>query len=1673
MGRCEYYTLAIDPTITFAISVDPGLRSDAEISCTSLTYNGLTGRLARVAYREESERINPMLSASAAWIDGMESGGTWTWSDGAVFWDGSCRQVYCDWAFTQPGAGSHINLDSGGEWVSVPRTATSRILCEFPCASDADCVAAGVNEVARCGDDGRCEHYTVEPADDIIYAVSHQHTRPVPAKAQCEALTYGGRLGRLARLTTADEGARMGIMGRGMASMGLTAIIDGELSGGVWSWSDGTPFWSGGTCRQSYCDWSPSSPAGDKFVAVGLFGALWDINADRLEKVICEFPCAQHSDCASGACLAATGRCAAIEWSRDRRIDYFHVESPTASRSDALHMCGSLVPNARLARITTEAEFSRVAALQTGPGIIFDGTDPPGPDHAWVWSDGTVFWSDGACRQGYCDTLFNPSNTGSERRMTFDIGRWVDVDASVPSTSTYFCEVPCTSDADCVGQNPGLNAACSTTGRCEYVKLINVGWYHTFGIADTSDLWHNALRICSEQTYDGRTGRLARPTSAAENDDLMNLMVGNYSYIDGKGESGSLTYSNGIVLYDQGCQQVYCNFANAVNPTNNSTYVCTTYISTYTSTIYISTTYTGTAYNCTYYASTTYISTAYTSTTYISTTYTSTAFNCTTHVSTTHVSATYISTTYIGTTYISTAYICTTFISTTYIGTTYISTSSATYISTTYIGTTYISTSSATYISTTYIGTTYISTSYICTTYVSTIHINTTYISTTYKRTYIGTTYSSTANTSTTYIGTTYKSTYVGTTYIGAFNHRTLIDTTYISTTYNRTYICTTYTSTFNNCAHNHPTFTIATCYTTHSGIIYKSTDNNTAHDRANRGINHSAVSGTAHNHPTFAIATRRTHRCTSNSGIFHKRTANVTAHESANRRISRPAVSGTGYNHPTFTIATRCTHRCTSHSGIVHKSTDNVAAHESANCRISRPVVSGTGHNHPTFAIATRCTSHSGTVHKRTANVTTHESANRRISRPAVSGTAHNHPAFTIATRCTHRCTSHSGIVHKSTDNIESANRRISRPAVSGTARNHPAFAIATRCTSHSGTVHKRTANVTTHESANRRISRPAVSGTAHNHPTFAIATRCTHRCTSHSGIVHKSTDNVAAHESANCRISRPVVSGTGHNHPTFAIATRCTSHSGTVHKRTANVTTHESANRRISRPAVSGTAHNHPAFTIATRCTHRCTSHSGIVHKSTDNIESANRRISRPAVSGTARNHPAFAIATRCTSHSGTVHKRTANVTTHESANRRISRPAVSGTAHNHPAFTIATRCTHRCTSHSGIVHKSTDNIESANRRISRPAVSGTARNHPAFAIATRRTFHSAIVHKSTDNIESANRRISRPAVSGTARNHPAFAIATRRTFHSAIVHKSTDNIESANRPPTVASAAPLSAAPPTQAPVSAPPTAAPNETAAPVTGAAEPHERAELPFEVNGGSKATTAVVVLAAVGTGPPMTAGLLVLSSARCFADDRDISFVLSPTQLRLPGESGSLSGCIVGNAAVLVAAMLLHVSVSGFLGFAESRHCLEILAKVNSFLVGALISFSAWSLLIFLVLYQGFSTCGILLLLHVGGIEDVVLVAASVVSLLVAPIIGLKIIQSVVPKREAVHVIDPVPSRWNWFIGRGEWVSAKKNSVERYGSLFQQHAPQAVFFTFIFGCFLSFFFAAIYSVNVL
>ncbi|KAJ9446825.1 hypothetical protein DIPPA_24709 [Diplonema papillatum] len=236
-------------------------------------------------------------------------------------------------------------------------------------------------------------------------------------------------------------------------------------------------------------------------------------------------------------------------------------------------------------------------------------------------------------------------------------------------------------------------------------------------------------------------------------------------------------------------------------------------------------------------------------------------------------------------------------------------------------------------------------------------------------------------------------------------------------------------------------------------------------------------------------------------------------------------------------------------------------------------------------------------------------------------------------------------------------------------------------------------------------------------------------------------------------------------------------------------------------------------------------------------------------------------------------------------------------------------------------------------------------------------------------------------------------------------------------------------------------------------------------------NGGETVLTAGTVIAATAGGSsPATARLTVLAG-RCFIrqEENDLPMLVSPTRLTLPGRNGVFSGCLVGNTALLAAGVMLRLALSSLCAVEAVRGAFDIPTEDNK---TGFISVSAWSLMVFILLYQGFSSCGVMLLFHADRVWEVLLGLAALASVVGMPFVGLRMIRSVVDENKAKHAMDPKKSCWTGLLGTGEWVSLWESSVERYGCLFQQYLPKAVFFLFVFECSLSLCFAFIEAVYV-
>ncbi|KAJ9458169.1 C-type lectin 16, partial [Diplonema papillatum] len=160
--------------------------------------------------------------------------------------------------------------------------------------------------------------------------------------------------------------------------------------------------------------------------------------------------CVDDSTCGGGQCELGTCTTPVIRNIDHRSIDYFLVAAPTATWDEAGDRCGYVVANGRLARVLYQSEQERLLALSTNVHVLFDGTDKA-EEGVWRWSDGTVFYTRaGGCQQAYCgwDGKYPDNSNGIEHHLSMYQTWWNDVSPAA-GLRTFFCEVPCTADADC------------------------------------------------------------------------------------------------------------------------------------------------------------------------------------------------------------------------------------------------------------------------------------------------------------------------------------------------------------------------------------------------------------------------------------------------------------------------------------------------------------------------------------------------------------------------------------------------------------------------------------------------------------------------------------------------------------------------------------------------------------------------------------------------------------------------------------------------------------------------------------------------------------------------------------------------------------------------------------------------------------------------------------------------------------------------------------------------------------------------------------------------------------------------------------------------------------------------------------------------------------------------
>eukprot|EP00659_Diplonema_papillatum_P000490 gene490-730_t len=459
-------------------------RDNAENTCRDLCVDGKYGRLLQLQTREEDVAMKTLLGVDPAEVtsvgtDGLHVGGfrdaedpeVFRWAPDLPFYNGStpsaaCRQQYCNWAPGEPAAGgSFARLDTQSQWAAdaAGGTVERPWLCEFPCASDADCgagfrcLAARGRCVAAAG--AACGYGVAAYADGVPESNEYKDTRFWASNATydwwtsrslCGDLCFNGRTGRAARVYSLDEMERLqDLLSTAGLDAGWLGGSDGEPEG-TWRWGDGAVMYSvDGGCEQKFCKFSPDSTAAKNGLVLDAQTALRDESQELARAALCEFPCASDDDCrgASGENYVChySGRCVlrshcnpegaytvadgTLEADTSATIRFWHSKSIKKPYVEASEICRGLCLDGRggqLARIMTADENHRANALSSNskrPSFV-DGTSTI--NGIYQWSDGSIVYVRGAgCEQGYC--VWKPSHPRGHPHMALDMNGWFDM----------------------------------------------------------------------------------------------------------------------------------------------------------------------------------------------------------------------------------------------------------------------------------------------------------------------------------------------------------------------------------------------------------------------------------------------------------------------------------------------------------------------------------------------------------------------------------------------------------------------------------------------------------------------------------------------------------------------------------------------------------------------------------------------------------------------------------------------------------------------------------------------------------------------------------------------------------------------------------------------------------------------------------------------------------------------------------------------------------------------------------------------------------------------------------------------------------------------------------------------------------------------------------------------
>ncbi|KAJ9463385.1 hypothetical protein DIPPA_08832 [Diplonema papillatum] len=403
-----------------------------------------------------------------------------------------------------------------------------------------------------------------------------------------------GRHGRLARATSRLEIDRLQRLRGGPGS----AHLDGSdaENEGLWTWSDGTPFWSNELgCLIDFCPWGSGQPddysTGEHYLILWDNGRLNDDTTERVEFFFCEFPCADDSDCPAtnedncpyvcgtfGRCILSDDSCCGFErkstcvrsdeplcqWDEtalscvDRPCQY-----PTAGPCGADPQCewNTQCTNDQICamkRCTASDETSCVAETLCRWSTASSGCVPT--DEA----DGCVqFPTQSCCEQ---NQLCMWDSTNVCLRVPDD----TCTRAAAAMCSPYTVEGDCSSDAVCKWEGN----TCVPKYRSDVDGMLESNDYGVLQFwysKNISVVFEDAKAICGSMCHYGRQGRLARTVSHMEIVRLDHLRpTMQSSWIDGtdKGHEGEWQWSDGTHHVE------FNGLWNDVGPSGEKSFIC-------------------------------------------------------------------------------------------------------------------------------------------------------------------------------------------------------------------------------------------------------------------------------------------------------------------------------------------------------------------------------------------------------------------------------------------------------------------------------------------------------------------------------------------------------------------------------------------------------------------------------------------------------------------------------------------------------------------------------------------------------------------------------------------------------------------------------------------------------------------------------------------------------------------------------------------------------------------------------------------------------------------------------------------------------------------------------------------------------------------------------------------